>query len=153
MYYDIIGDIHGYAGHLVGLLRRMDYEEFKGVWRHRDRMAIFVGDFIDRGPRQLESVGMSGEWWKPDTHWLSWAIMNSMRSLGGNLTLPILVSFCDRTAARHTEASMSSFLKEAVWGSQMHSDIIQWFYTLPFWLDLPELELFTPAGIRFSWII
>ncbi len=56
MHYDIIGDIHGHADHLAGLLRLMDYAEIGGVWRHHERMAIFVGDFIDRGPRQLESV-------------------------------------------------------------------------------------------------
>ena len=56
MSYDIIGDIHGHADALRTLLTKLDYREVQGVFRHPDRMAIFVGDFIDRGPKQLESV-------------------------------------------------------------------------------------------------
>ncbi len=48
--YDLIGDIHGHAAELESLLRRMDYRERAGAWRHPERTAIFVGDFLDRGP-------------------------------------------------------------------------------------------------------
>ena len=54
--YDIIGDVHGYADKLEGLLLKMDYELIDGTWQHPDRKAIFVGDLIDRGPRQIDSV-------------------------------------------------------------------------------------------------
>jgi len=30
--YDIIGDIHGYAGKLEALLKCLDYQEVGGVW-------------------------------------------------------------------------------------------------------------------------
>ena len=56
MGYDIIGDIHGHADALTALLRRMGYRERGGAWRHPGRQALFIGDFIDRGPGQLESV-------------------------------------------------------------------------------------------------
>jgi len=49
MNYDIIGDIHGHAGALCVLLKDMGYQEHGGVWRHAERKAVFVGDFIDRG--------------------------------------------------------------------------------------------------------
>jgi hypothetical protein len=32
----------------------MDYRETDGAFRHADRRAIFVGDFIDRGPQQQD---------------------------------------------------------------------------------------------------
>jgi hypothetical protein len=48
--YDIIGDIHGHAEKLVELLKEMDYSLVNGVWTHSERKAIFVGDYIDRGP-------------------------------------------------------------------------------------------------------
>ncbi len=50
--FDIIGDIHGFAVDLEALLGRLGYHEEAGIYRHRqhDRRAIFVGDFIDRGP-------------------------------------------------------------------------------------------------------
>jgi len=48
--FDLIGDIHGHAAELAELLRRMGYAERAGAWRHPARTAIFVGDFLDRGP-------------------------------------------------------------------------------------------------------
>lgn len=56
MNYDIIGDIHGHAGALKALLADLGYVEKGRTWSHPDRQAIFLGDFIDRGPRQVETV-------------------------------------------------------------------------------------------------
>jgi hypothetical protein len=53
--YDIIGDIHGHASRLEQLLERIGYERDAGGWSHPDRQAVFVGDFIDRGPEQIET--------------------------------------------------------------------------------------------------
>ena len=58
MGYDIIGDIHGHADALVTLLRKLGYREQQRAWKHPGRTAIFVGDFIDRGPGQLETVNL-----------------------------------------------------------------------------------------------
>ena len=52
MSYDIIGDIHGHAGSLATLLDTLGYTLVDGVRRHPTRKAIFLGDFIDRGPQQ-----------------------------------------------------------------------------------------------------
>ena len=49
--FDLIGDIHGHAAELEELLRRMGYRHRAGAWRHPERTAIFVGDFLDRGPQ------------------------------------------------------------------------------------------------------
>lgn len=54
--YDIIGDIHGEADKLRDLLAHLGYRETAGAFRHPERTAIFVGDLIDRGPRQRETV-------------------------------------------------------------------------------------------------
>ncbi len=63
-FYDIIGDVHGNANELEELLLKLGYTMLYGIWRHTHRKAIFVGDFIDRGPssrRVLEIVrGMVG---------------------------------------------------------------------------------------------
>jgi hypothetical protein len=58
MGYDVIGDIHGQADKLEALLRVLGYRNGAGVWRHSGRQAIFVGDFIDRGPAQIRSVNI-----------------------------------------------------------------------------------------------
>lgn len=50
--YDLIGDIHGYADALESLLRQMDYQPQGAGYRHPEgRKVIFLGDYIDRGPR------------------------------------------------------------------------------------------------------
>ncbi len=50
IFYDIIGDVHGYANELEELLLRLGYYKIYGTWQHPYRKAIFVGDFVDRGP-------------------------------------------------------------------------------------------------------
>ncbi len=54
--YDIIGDIHGHADTLRALLTKLGYEVRHGAYRHPERKAIFVGDFIDRGPKIRETL-------------------------------------------------------------------------------------------------
>jgi hypothetical protein len=57
--YDIIGDIHGHADELEELLGKLGYQKnAKGVYMSGDpnRQAIFVGDFVDRGPRQFHAI-------------------------------------------------------------------------------------------------
>ena len=56
--FDIIGDVHGQAWKLLGLLEILGYRRIDGVWEHPERKAIFVGDLIDRGPRQLETINI-----------------------------------------------------------------------------------------------
>lgn len=54
--YDLIGDIHGCAKTLERLLDILGYRLQAGVWRHPQRMAIFLGDLVDRGPRIRETL-------------------------------------------------------------------------------------------------
>lgn len=54
--YDLIGDIHGCAHVLERLLDQMGYRRHNGVWQHPRRMALFLGDILDRGPHVRESL-------------------------------------------------------------------------------------------------
>ena len=55
--YDIIGDIHGQYGKLEALLGKLGYSHRQGLWTPPDgRMAVFLGDLIDRGPEQLKTL-------------------------------------------------------------------------------------------------
>ncbi len=56
--YDIIGDIHGHADELVELLELLGYQCPNGIYRHPTRTAVFVGDFIDRGPQIREVLSL-----------------------------------------------------------------------------------------------
>lgn len=53
-HYDIIGDIHGQSDKLHSLLKILGYEKNGTIWRHPyGRIALFLGDYIDRGPNVL----------------------------------------------------------------------------------------------------
>jgi hypothetical protein len=54
--YDIIGDIHGHYDELVSLLKNLGYTLKNGIWKNGDRIPVFVGDYIDRGPKILETL-------------------------------------------------------------------------------------------------
>ncbi len=54
--YDIIGDVHGHADHLKNLLKKMGYSLVNDVYTHPTRKAVFVGDFINRGPKIRETI-------------------------------------------------------------------------------------------------
>ncbi|TAH43995.1 MAG: hypothetical protein EYC69_01290 [Bacteroidetes bacterium] len=57
MNYDIIGDIHGHADELESLLQKLGYKKQGNTYSHYEsRKVIFVGDFIDRGPKIRETL-------------------------------------------------------------------------------------------------
>ena len=58
MSYDIVADVHGEADALEALLKKLGYRSQNGAWRNPDRHMVFVGDLIDRGPRQLDVINI-----------------------------------------------------------------------------------------------
>ncbi len=47
---DFIGDIHGHRERLEALLKKLGYSVVNGTYCHPTNTAIFLGDYIDRGP-------------------------------------------------------------------------------------------------------
>ena len=136
--YDIIGDIHGHADALRRLLVEMAYTEVRGVFRHPERKAIFVGDFIDRGPDQREVLRISRKMCEAGSamavlgnhefNALAWATPDGQ---GG-----FLRSHSDHHRDQHAE-----FLRQLGEGSADHLDALNWFQGLPLWLELPSLRV------------
>lgn len=56
--YDIIGDIHGEAETLKKLLNHLGYTEGELGYSHPERKAVFVGDFVDRGPEIFKTLSI-----------------------------------------------------------------------------------------------
>ena len=56
--YDIIGDVHGHATLLKKLLLQLGYRKTENGYMHPERKAVFVGDFINRGPEIRKTVRM-----------------------------------------------------------------------------------------------
>jgi hypothetical protein len=55
---DLIGDIHGHADKLEALLLKLGYAKKNGSYAHSERKVLFVGDYIDRGPKIRETLEM-----------------------------------------------------------------------------------------------
>ena len=54
---DFIGDIHGFGDELEQLLLKLDYQKTEKSFQHPDgRKVIFVGDYVDRGPKILKTL-------------------------------------------------------------------------------------------------
>lgn len=140
MSYDLIGDVHGEFDQLVALLRRLGYREERGAWRHPERTVIFVGDLIDRGPNQVETVQLvrrmveagSAECLLGNHEFnaVCWATPDPTKS-GAWLRCH------DRPGNR---AQHQAFLAE-VEGKPVHQELIAWFKTLPLWLDKDGLRV------------
>lgn len=55
--YDLIGDIHGHHDKLICLLRHLGYQQHFGSHSHPEgRKVIFLGDYIDRGPKVRDTL-------------------------------------------------------------------------------------------------
>ena len=53
---DLIGDIHGHADKLEELLLKLCYTKNNNGYTHPVRKVLFVGDYIDRGPKIRETL-------------------------------------------------------------------------------------------------
>ena len=137
--YDVIGDVHGSATKLEGLLGLMGYEcSADGVWGHPGgRIAVFVGDIVDRNEHQLRSLEIARSMVEAGT---------ALMVLGNHEFNAI----CYATPAgdghlRERNAKNSgqhqAFLAEIPADSTEHREWISWFRRLPLWLDLDGLRV------------
>ena len=137
--YDVVGDIHGHADALSRLLTRLDYrEDASGVFRHPSRTVIFVGDYIDRGPQQRETLRIL----------CSMCAAGAAQAIMGNHEFNAigwsLRDGKDRFLRPHTPENArqhAAFLREFPEGSPAYEEAIAWFRTLPLWISLPGLRV------------
>lgn len=138
--YDIIGDIHGYATPLKNLLTKMGYTKVDGVWQHPERTAVFLGDFVDRGPEQIETVQtvrsmvMGG-------HALSVMGNHELNAIAWVTPDPNEPGSFMRTHNDKNLKQHKAFLDQAGEGSALHLEMIEWFKTLPLYLELDDIRV------------
>ena len=144
MNYDIIGDIHGHADALEALLCDLGYRHRGGAWRHPDRQALFVGDFIDRGPKQVEAVQIVRRMVDAGS---ALAVMGNHEFNAIAWFLPDPANPGEYLRSHHSARygaknrhQHEAFLAE-VEGTPLHQELVSWFLTLPLYLDLPDLRV------------
>ena len=135
--YDVIGDVHGHADRLIGLLRTMGYAETNGAWRCTGRQAIFIGDLIDRGTQQLETIDIARRMVAAGSaqitlgnHEFNAIAYHTPKEGGGNL----------REREPKNDKQHAAFIEAVGCDSPLHGELVTWFMTIPMWLELDGLR-------------
>ena len=131
--YDLIGDIHGHIQPLEALLRKMGYVQTEGIYRHPNRKALFIGDYIDRGPAIREvlqlvkgmvdagaAIALMGN---HEYNALAWHTPDRKGDY--------LRSHSEKHYCQHAETLRQFAGFENDWQAY-----INWFYTLPLFVEL-----------------
>jgi len=135
MLINFIGDIHGYASELRALLAKLGYTHSKSKgWSQGEGQLVFLGDLIDRGPEQKETVEIVRELCQ-----LGHAIC-----LTGNHEFNAVGFVTERIdepgkyVRSHTENHIrqhQDFLDAYANDPHGYRETLDWFATLPLWFD------------------
>ncbi len=139
-HYDLIGDIHGHAQKLVQLLERLGYENGATGYCHPTRQVIFLGDFIDRGEalrehRRLLDIVMT---MVENGHAL--AVMGNHEFNA----LAFHTEYKGRPLRPHNDKNKKqhrAFLNEFEHAPEQKQKVLDFFKTLPLWLELDGLRV------------
>lgn len=135
--YDLIGDIHGHADALEFLLKKLGYAQSSTGYFHPHRKVLFLGDYIDRGPKISRTIDL-------------------VRDMvdGGNANA-IMGNHEFNAIAFHTlepEDSDKSLRPRSIKNIRQHLETlnqlndsqlrkaIEWFRSLPLWLEVTDVH-------------
>lgn len=137
--YDIIPDIHGDYFKLKKILVSLGYEFNTNGWSHPGgRKAVFLGDFIDGGIDNFIIVNNVKEMVDNGN---AFAIMgnhefNAILYHTRGDTEEYLRPHSDKNTSQH-----KNFLKELPLGSKEAESVIDWFISLPLFLEFEEFRV------------
>ncbi|MGP1606510.1 MAG: metallophosphoesterase [Moraxella sp.] len=138
MIYDIIGDVHGQADKLIGLLNKLGYQhDGKSYVAPNGHQAIFIGDLIDRGKKQLTTLNIAFD------------MLDNQQAqiIMGNHEYNAL-AYATKSDTDHTHylrphtanntKQHQAFLDEVIFDSDTHHHWLNRFWQLPLWLELDD---------------
>ena len=137
--FDIIGDIHGCATHLCRLLESLGYKnhgtDLAPRYFHKNRKVIFLGDYIDRGSEIFKTLAIVRSMVDSGS---AYAIMGNHEYNAILYDTPdgngeFLRTHNDSHTKQHQETLEQCERVRANW-----DDWIQWFKTLPLWLQIKD---------------
>lgn len=136
--YDIIGDVHGYASLLKKLLLQLGYEKTFDGYKHPERKAVFVGDFVNRGPEIRKTVRIIKKMVENG---------NALAILGNHEIYAITYSLKDKDGTFVVKSRSKNYLalhktiREYVGFSEEWKEHIEWMLKLPLYLDLGDIRI------------
>lgn len=136
--YDIIGDVHGHADQLRSLLNNMGYKQENNTFSHPARKAVFVGDFINRGPKIRETILLIR----------SMVENGSAYAILGNHELYAVLYYLRDTEGKYYKKRIPKYqlqinqtLAEFEAYKEEFKNHLKWFRTLPMFLDFGKIRV------------
>jgi hypothetical protein len=140
--YDIIGDIHGHADELKVLLEKMDYRHNGQYYSHPTRTAIFLGDFIDRGPKQRDVINIVMPMEKSGAA-MSVMANHEFNALCYHTANPDKPGEWLRPRNKKNTGQHQAFLDEYLTSDKAEElqAALAWFKTLPLWIETDGIRI------------
>jgi len=138
--YDIIGDVHGHARELHALLDKMDYRVSRGAYRHASRTVIFVGDLIDRGRANIETATIARQMVEEGSAQIVMG-NHEFNAIAFHTEDPERPGEFLRPHNRKNVTQHQATLQEFEARPDQKNLLLDWFRTLPLFLDLPEIRV------------
>ncbi|MDM8344827.1 metallophosphoesterase [Pseudochrobactrum sp. sp1633] len=144
--FDIIGDIHGNSEKLHKLLNKLGYTKNNNSngYTHSERKVIFLGDFIDRGPQQLDTVLTAKAMIESGS---ALAVMgnheyNAICYATPNPHQPndYLRTHLGDTGKKNFQQH-AAFLNGVQHDAVLYDELISFFKTLPLWLEIEDIRI------------
>lgn len=130
---DFIGDVHGHADELEELLIKLGYAKKDNYYAHPDkRKVLFVGDYIDRGPKIRETLEIVKQMVDNDSaiallgnHEYNALCFHAESSEGGHLRKHLI-----KNILQHYK-TLEQFQNK----QEEYEDYLEWFKTLPLFYE------------------
>ena len=129
---DLIGDIHGHADKLEELLLKLGYKLSNGAYSHPNRKVLFVGDYIDRGPKIMETLDIVKSMVESENaialmgnHEYNALCFHFQETEGGHLRKHLI-----KNIIQHYET-----LKQFQNRQTEYEEYLDWFKTLPLYIE------------------
>ena len=137
---DVIGDIHGRATALENLLLQMGYARRDGVWRHPERIAVFIGDYVDRGKENIRACRIVMDMQEAGA---ALAIMGNhdFNHIALDTPDPENPGNYLRPQNKKNLGQAEETRKEFDRSPDDKRIILDWMKTLPLWLDRPGIRI------------
>ena len=137
----MIGDIHGHHEELVALLEDLGYEFRGGSYRHSNpnRTVIFLGDLIDRGKYQLETLETVRRMIDNGTAQM---VMGNHEhgAIGWFYRDPRNPSEYLRQHGSKNRTQHAAFLAAVGDDRELHREWIEWMRNIPVFLETPDIR-------------
>jgi hypothetical protein len=139
MNYVIIGDVHGMFDALETLLQTLGFSKKNNAYQHPKYIAIFAGDFVDRGKRQRDVIELIR----------AMVEHGSAKAILGNHEYGVIYSYSINPETQQPQLVCNSRLKEECntilkdypLAGKDTTDMIEWLKSLPLYLQLDQLRV------------